>query len=113
MLVKIIVTILCIWFLAGLVKRYHNKQIRLTSLLAWGALWIGITLAAYWPGSTSFVANIFGVGRGMDLVVFLSILAIFYGLYRVYIKVEKVERKITQLVREDALRRAESESEAK
>ena len=109
---SIFVTLLLFLFMAGLVNRFRRRQIRLSSLLVWSTIWIGITVAVWWQGSTSYVAKIFGVGRGMDLVVFLSIITIFYGLYRVYAKVEKLERKITQLVRNDALTRQRSESDS-
>lgn len=112
MLIEILVTLLFFLFMVGLVNRFRRGQIRVLSLLVWSTIWVGITVAVWWQGSTTYIAEIFGVGRGMDLVVFLSIIAIFYSLYRVYAKVEKLERKITQIVRNDSLARKQSESDS-
>lgn len=104
MLIKIIVIVFASLMLLNNLNKLRKRQIHVGFFLFWSLLWIGIVVAAWWPGTTDIVALRFGVSRGVDLVVFLSILAIFYGIYRVYVKVDKVERKITQLVRQEALR---------
>lgn len=112
MLIKVVISIICVFVVLGLANRFRRRQIRPLSFFMWSALWIAIAIAVLWPNSTSYIAAVFGVGRGMDLVVFLSLLAIFYGMYRIYTKVNTVERKITQLVREQALRDIETDADS-
>jgi hypothetical protein len=110
-LIKILITIVGVIILASAFNRYRKGQIRLSMLAIWSLIWIGVITVANWPGSSDYLARLMGVGRGMDLVVFLSILAIFYGMYRIYVKVENLERKLTQIVREEALRSVDKDSD--
>ena len=56
------------------------------------------------PDTTSFLAELVGVGRGADLVVYLSIVLIFYIIFQMTIKIEKIERNITKVVRTVAMK---------
>ena len=66
-------------------------------------VWVAAGSAVFLPATTSTVADLFGVGRGVDLVVYVSIIALFYLVFRIYDKVERVENDVTRLVREDAV----------
>ena len=55
------------------------------------------------PSTLSHLANLTGVGRGVDVIIYLSIIALFYMVYRSYVKMENMEREITKLVREIAI----------
>lgn len=111
MLIRIIVTLFCVLVIANVAVRFRRRQIRFSLFVLWSLLWIGVAATANWSSSSDWLAHMMGMGRGMDLLVFLSILAIFYALYRVYSKVEKVERKLTQAIREEALRNVRSETD--
>ena len=69
----------------------------------WLFFWLLAGAVVIKPESTNFVANIFGVGRGADLVVYLSIIVIFYIIFQLTVKMEKIERNITKLVRKIAV----------
>jgi len=43
------------------------------------------------------------MGRGFDALVFVSMLGVFYALYKVTAKLKQVETELTQLVSELAL----------
>lgn len=63
---------------------------------------IGIGFVAV-PSLSTAAANVLGVGRGADLVLYLlslSTLALFVGLYA---RTELLHHKITELVRRDAV----------
>jgi hypothetical protein len=65
-------------------------------------------LLVFWqPESTSYLANILGVGRGADLIIYLSVIVIFYLLFRVFIRLNKIDSEITKITRKDALKNVE------
>jgi len=65
--------------------------------------------AVLFPQRTDDVANWIGVGRGTDLIGYLvQVLLLFLSLH-FYTKFIDIERKLTQLVRELAILRAERE----
>ena len=53
---------------------------------------------------TSF-ANILGVGRGVDAVIYLALILLFYMQFKNYVKMEKIEQDVSKVVKEIALRK--------
>jgi len=40
-----------------------------------------------------------GIGRGVDLAIYVSVICLFYLVYKLFIKIQSLERQITLLVR--------------
>jgi hypothetical protein len=59
------------------------------------------------PDLTSRVAQAVGVGRGADVVVYLAVILLFYVIFRIYLRLDRMERDITVLVRRLAVDEAE------
>ena len=72
-------------------------------LLAAGAI------AVVSPETSSQVAHFVGVGRGADLVMYVSIVAILFVLVHYYTKFVELQRHVTQLTRELAILRADND----
>ncbi len=66
-------------------------------------------VAVVMPDTTSEVARFFGVGRGADLVMYVSIVAILFVLVHYYSKFVELQRNVTQLTRELAILRTDLE----
>lgn len=60
-------------------------------------------MAMWVPNSLTKLANFFGIGRGADLVLYVGLVAVFYFIFRIYVRLEKMERNITKIVRDDTL----------
>lgn len=73
-------------------------------LIFWTGFWFVVGLIILLPDTTSYLAEIVGVGRGADLIVYLSIVLIFYIIFQMTIKIEKIERNITKVVRTVAMK---------
>jgi len=86
------------------ISGFKKGRINTTGLIIWLSLWTVIVLASFLPNTTTFFANILGVNYGTDLAVYLSIMALFYIVFRIYIKLEKIESAITTIVKEIALK---------
>lgn len=107
MWLQILVTIFIILILAKVFKQWQQDKITLAVFLTWCLLWLAILLVFWLPEITSYLANFLGIGRGADLIVYLSILVIFYLIFKIFVRLNKNDQQITKLVREDAIRNAE------
>jgi hypothetical protein len=59
------------------------------------------------PDWTTSIAHVLGISRGTDLLLYLLVLVVGYGFLFVYLKLRRVRRELTLLVRELAIREAE------
>lgn len=89
--------------LLGTVSRFRRGNLTALQLLIWSFLWVAVGVVAVRPETTSILARYVGVGRGADLIVYLALLGIFYLQFRMFAKLETLEREITNIVRQDAI----------
>lgn len=89
--------------LAATLRRGSHGVISRTETMLWSALWIVAAVVVARPEVTSRFAAFVGVGRGVDAVVYASVAALFYLIFRVYVRIDRLERDITSIVRREAL----------
>ncbi|HTM69168.1 MAG TPA: DUF2304 family protein [Candidatus Binatia bacterium] len=98
-----VIQVLLIAMLAGaLVLTWRrSKQGALSRLGAflWSALWIAAAIVVLRPEVATFFASLVGVGRGADAVIYVSIIALFYLVFRIFLRLDKLDRDLTALVR--------------
>ena len=83
------------------------KQIDRRKFIWWGLLW-GIVIFIIWrPETTSAIAALLGVGRGSDVVIYISVAVIFFLLFHLSRKIDRLERSLTNLVRTLALKQTD------
>lgn len=100
--IVILFIVLAIWW--RLYLRFKNSDLNVREFLEWFILWLAVALVTILPDTASYFANLLGVGRGVDLVVYLALLLIFYLLFKIFLRLERGERQLTKVVRELALR---------
>ncbi len=94
-------------FIASLVLvwRRHRQQ-AISGAVAW--LWsigvVGGLVVIWYPDTASFIANVVGIGRGADLVVYLGIVLLFVLVFQLHVSHVRLERQLTKIVREEALK---------
>lgn len=66
----------------------------------------GVFLVLF-PDYANTIAHWVGVGRGADLVFYLSTLFLFFLILKLYSRIRKMEQKFTELVRSKSLEEAE------
>jgi hypothetical protein len=69
----------------------------------WILVWAITIVISIFPDSTTFFANLFGIGRGLDFILIIAILGCYYLIFKIYNMIEQVESEITELVRQIAL----------
>ena len=101
---QFLVTVFIVFNLTKLFVQKQKNKISWLALLFWSFLWLLVLIVFWQPDITSYVANVLGIGRGADLVIYLSVILIFYLLFRVFVRLNRIESDISKLVREDAIK---------
>lgn len=104
MLIQIFIILFVIFALSRVLLRFKKNEITVKELLFWLIFWIAAAVAVLLPQTTSLLASWVGVGRGVDLVIYISIVVIFYIIFRIFVRLERIERDITKIVREVGLK---------
>lgn len=110
--VQILLISFAAFAMSRVVLRYRRGGMRLLHLAMWLVFWIGVVVAVFHPDTTSWLANKLGVGRGVDVAMYLSILMIFYLLFRSFGKLDDLDRQLTRVVRANALRELDDQLRA-
>ena len=110
MTIKIIITLFALFAISRAYLRYRDGSIKFFGFIVWTIIWAAVTFFAWWPKFSDLIANSIGVGRGVDALVYLSIVALFYGMFRIYVKIQFIEHEITSLVRNLAMNKKKKES---
>ena len=103
MFIKYFLIILIILIISRVVMRWREKSLSAREFIFWLLFWLSAGAVALQPDWTGIIAQRLGIGRGADLVVYLSLVAIFYLLFRIQIQQKKTEREITKIVRKISL----------
>lgn len=85
------------------VLRFKDGSLALGSFLFWLALWSLAAVAIIDPSFSTYIAKIIGIQRGADVIIYVSIVLLFYLLFRVNILIENLKEEITKLNRQIAL----------
>ena len=104
----ILAVVAIIWW--RLYQRWRQAELTTLEFASWFGLWLVVGVVVLLPQVASYLAAVVGVGRGSDLVTYLSLVLIFYLLFKIFIKQEKLERQLTSLVRSLSLKEAKSPS---
>lgn len=72
----------------------------------------GIIITIF-PNISSKIANLLGVGRGVDLIFYISIVFGLLGFIVLYSKYRKMEIMLTELIRKESIRTSTEPNERK
>jgi hypothetical protein len=103
MLIKYLLILLIVLIISRIVLRFRERSLSPREFIFWLVFWLAAGAVAFQPDWTGIVAERLGIGRGADLVVYLSLVAIFYLLFRIQIQQKKTDREITKIVRKIAM----------
>jgi hypothetical protein len=56
-----------------------------------------------WPDLTNEIARKVGVGRGADLVFYISILTFWFVVLKLFARIRRLEQLFTETIRKDAI----------
>ena len=100
---QVIVILFVLFAWSRVFLRFKDRRMKGAAFILWSLLWIGVLVAALFPTTTSAIADALGIGRPVDVLVYGSIVALFYLVFRLYVKLENLRQDQTKLVRSMAL----------
>lgn len=102
-ILQLIVIAFALFAWSRAVLRFRAGQITFAEFLMWSALWVSAVIVVTRPQWGEPIANFLGIGRPIDVGIYASIVLLFYLVFKIYIKIEGVEREITRIVRDHAI----------
>lgn len=66
----------------------------------------GLLIFTFVPQVLDYIGKIFGIARGADVLVYVSIIFLFYFVLLLLRKIENTREEVTRLVREIAIQNA-------
>lgn len=103
LLIQIILVAIIASIISYSLLRFKKGDLDIKRLIFWIIFWLAASVVVIWPNLTVLIANYVGIGRGADLVVYGALIVLFYSLFRLLIRIEKLEKNLTKLVRQRAI----------
>lgn len=92
---------------------YRKSVIRTYGFLFWALIWLSTIVVSLHPDVLQLIANAFEIQRSIDALIYLSIVVLFYLIFKLYLRFDDLERESTKIVRMIALAEAEKETKGK
>lgn len=105
---QILFIIFTVVAVGSVVNRYQNNQLSNRGLVFWVLFWLLALGIVLFPDTTLRLANAVGIGRGSDFVIYISVIVMFFVLFRLHVKLETMNRDITKVVRGKAIENVSS-----
>lgn len=103
MTIQILITLVSVGIIVKACAKVRTREVHIQTLMAWILFWIAVIALVWQPNLTDYLAHFLQVTRGADAVFYLSLVGIFYLLFRIFIRLERMDQEVTTLVREIAL----------
>ncbi len=101
---QIIAIVFALFAWSRALLRLRDRKISPMEFTFWTVIWAVVIGTMLLPKTAEFISLSLGVERPIDLAVFVSLLLLFYLIFRLYVKHEQKEQELTKLVREVAIR---------
>ena len=105
-LFQIILIIIMLFFLSRAIMRYKDSTIKLSAMIFWAIFWVAGIILTIFKDSLNILSYGTNIQRPVDIIVYISGILLFYLIFRLYVRIDDNEQKITILTREIAKKRA-------
>lgn len=95
--IQIIFSLFLLFAVSRVFLRAREGNITLGSFIFWVGLWILAGFSIVKPEFTTFLAKKVGIGRGTDAVIYLSLVLLFYLIFRTNVMIEDLKHEISKL----------------
>lgn len=111
--IQIVLILFILFAISRVYLRAREKIISIQVAFFWTLIWIGAFIIIVLPDTTTRLASYFGVGRGVDVIVYISLALLFYLVFRIFVMIEDIRHEITSLIRIIALQKSSKKNKAK
>jgi len=108
MLQQILALIVVVFMLARLLWQRSKKQVSSGEFVFWLIFWVLVGIAVVtlkWIDE--FVRDLGFSGSGIEFLLYVAVVLLFYLVFKVRLRLERIEKQITKLVRSIALKDSE------
>lgn len=81
-LLNILIVVFGVFALSRVILRAYAGSITRREYIFWSAVWLFIIIVSLFPRISVLFAHLFGIGRGVDLMIYTSIVVLFYLSFR-------------------------------
>ena len=82
---------------------FKEKKESVQMFLLWTLIWLGIVLVAVFPSIVEFMLTAGGGGVGIGTFLGMALVFLFFLVYRMYVRMETMEQRITLIAQKLAL----------
>lgn len=107
--IQILIVAFVLFAMWRTVGRFRAGDVSWRWFALWLLMWLAIGLAALLPQTTEWFARLIGVGRGVDAVLYASVIFLFYIAFRLFLRLERLEQEISRIVQAIGLDRFRQE----
>lgn len=109
-----VVPLIALFYVVRLVNQYKVKKRLIKGTIFWFVFWVSISILAIIPDNISVgLAKVLGFKDNVNAIIFVGVFFQFLFLYYLSNTVERLERKVTDLVRKIAIEQSLAEEEKK
>lgn len=102
-ILQFVLLVFLIFALSRVILRFRGGQITGPVFLFWIVVFLLAFFGISFPEETTKLARWLGIGRGVDLIIYVSIAVLFYLVFRAYVLMEDQRHELTELIRKMAL----------
>jgi len=96
-LIQILIIIFVAFTWSRAILRFRDHAIGYGGFALWSSIWTAVLLIVFRPEIADKTASVFGVQRGTDVMFFSAIVLLFYLIFRLYVKLDILDRNLTTL----------------
>jgi hypothetical protein len=101
--IQVVLLVFLLFAISRVILRFKDGHLGRMAFVFWLAVFVPVLVGTLLPQTTDAIADVFGVGRGVDVVIYISIAILYYLVFRTNVMMEDLRQEITNLTREIAL----------
>lgn len=105
-LLQILIIAFALFALSRTLLRVKDKAVPKTEFFLWVGVWGIVIVLASLPSVMTYLTKPLGIARGVDIIIYGSIILLFYLIFRLYVKTEQTNQQITKIVQRLAQEKA-------
>jgi small membrane protein len=99
MLIQYVATAFILLIIIQLIIKLIKDRLAFLKISIWVFFWCLVLFFVWFPEFMLRIAELLGVGRGVDVLIYVSLIFLFYLVFNQNSKIDKLNKEITKLVR--------------
>lgn len=106
---QIFATLFALFAMSRVFLRLKEHQLEIREALFWTLIWAGMLTVVWVPATANLISTTLGLetSRPVDTIIYVGMVLLFYLVYRMHAKHEKLQQEFTRLVRLVSIKESE------